>query len=146
MPLLRQDPIETPAGYSPTRLARKMSCDLSDSSWLLHLQAYSFVHRQTGTFLCGRWIWLHLTYQAAGDELRTRVVINFDREPDVSQPCCSTSRTGWSVDMPKTVFAFDKKSVESRGLDRLMCVMECSIRSVRRLIFSLKGPFAVEQY
>ena len=56
-----------------------------------------------------------LTYQAAGDELRTRVVINFDREPDVSTMLLDQPHR-LAIDMPKTVFAFDKKSIEPRGL------------------------------
>lgn len=84
-----------------------------------------------------------LTYQAAGDELRTRVVINFDREPDISTMLLDHPHR-LVVDMPKTVFAFDKKSVESRGLvDDVRYGMLDSERS--RLIFSLKGPFAVER-
>lgn len=84
-----------------------------------------------------------LTYQAAGDELRTRVVINFDREPDISTMLLENPHR-LVVDMPKTVFAFDKKSVEPRGLvDDVRYGMLDAERS--RLIFSLKGPFAVER-
>lgn len=84
-----------------------------------------------------------LTYQAAGDELRTRVVINFDKEPDVSTMLLEHPHR-LVVDMPKTVFAFDKKSVEPRGLvDDVRYGMLDTERS--RLIFSLKGPFAVER-
>lgn len=84
-----------------------------------------------------------LTYQAAGDELRTRVVINFDREPDISTMLLEHPHR-LVVDMPKTVFAFDKKSVEPRGLvEDVRYGMLDAARS--RLIFSLKGPFAVER-
>lgn len=84
-----------------------------------------------------------LTYQAAGDELRTRVVINFDREPDISTMLLEHPHR-LVVDMPKTVFAFDKKSVEARGLvEDVRYGMLDAARS--RLIFSLKGPFAVER-
>lgn len=84
-----------------------------------------------------------LTYQAAGDELRTRVVINFDREPDVSTMLLEQPHR-LVVDMPKAVFAFDKKSVEPRGLigDVRYGMIDAS-RS--RLVFTLKGPFAVER-
>jgi N-acetylmuramoyl-L-alanine amidase len=84
-----------------------------------------------------------LTYQAAGDELRTRVVINFDREPDISTMLLKHPHR-LVVDMPKTVFAFDKKYVEPRGLvgDVRYGMLDAE-RS--RLIFSLKGPFAVER-
>jgi N-acetylmuramoyl-L-alanine amidase len=84
-----------------------------------------------------------LTYQAAGDELRTRVVINFDREPDVSTMLLDQPHR-LAIDMPKAVFAFDKKSTEPRGL--ITDVRYGLIDDARsRLIFTIKGPFAVEQ-
>jgi N-acetylmuramoyl-L-alanine amidase len=84
-----------------------------------------------------------LTYQAAGDELRTRIVINFDREPDISTMLLDQPHR-LAIDLPKAVFAFDKKSVEPRGLitDVRYGLMDDQ-RS--RLIFTLKGPFVVEQ-
>ncbi|WP_418314229.1 N-acetylmuramoyl-L-alanine amidase [Phyllobacterium zundukense] len=84
-----------------------------------------------------------LTYQVAGDELRTRIVINFDREPDVSTMLLDQPHR-LAIDMPKAVFAFDKKSTEPRGL--VTDVRYGLIDDQRsRLIFTLKGPFAVEQ-
>ncbi|MGH7005815.1 MAG: N-acetylmuramoyl-L-alanine amidase, partial [Alphaproteobacteria bacterium] len=84
-----------------------------------------------------------LTYQAAGDELRTRVVINFDREPDISTMLLDRPHR-LVVDMPKAVFAFDKKSVGPRGIiDDVRYGLIDSTRS--RLILTLKGPFAVER-
>ncbi len=84
-----------------------------------------------------------LTYQAAGDELRTRIVINFDHEPDVSTMLLGDPHR-LAIDLPKTVFGFDKKSVEPRGL--ITDVRYGMIDSTRsRLIFTLKGPFAVER-
>ncbi|PSH62576.1 N-acetylmuramoyl-L-alanine amidase [Phyllobacterium brassicacearum] len=84
-----------------------------------------------------------LTYQAAGDELRTRVVINFDQEPDVSTMLLDQPHR-LAIDMPKAVFAFDKKSIEPRGL--ITDVRYGLIDDSRsRLIFTIKGPFAVEQ-
>ncbi|CAN7445798.1 N-acetylmuramoyl-L-alanine amidase [Phyllobacterium sp. LjRoot231] len=84
-----------------------------------------------------------LTYQAAGDELRTRVVINFDREPDISTMLLDQPHR-LAIDLPKAVFAFDKKSVEPRGLitDVRYGLIDAS-RS--RIIFTLKGPFVVEK-
>jgi N-acetylmuramoyl-L-alanine amidase len=84
-----------------------------------------------------------LTYQAAGDELRTRIVINFDHEPDVSTMLLGEPHR-LAIDLPKTVFAFDKKSVEPRGL--ITDVRYGMIDDSRsRLIFMLKGPFEVER-
>ncbi|QND53122.1 N-acetylmuramoyl-L-alanine amidase [Phyllobacterium sp. 628] len=84
-----------------------------------------------------------LTYQAAGDELRTRVVINFDKEPDISTLLLDQPHR-LAIDLPKTVFAFDKKSLEPRGIiDDVRYGMIDDARS--RLIFTLKGPFKVER-
>jgi N-acetylmuramoyl-L-alanine amidase len=84
-----------------------------------------------------------LTYQAAGDELRTRVVINFDREPDVSTMLLQNPHR-LVVDMQKAVFAFSRESVEPRGL--ITDLRYGLIDETRaRLIFSMKGPFAVER-
>lgn len=84
-----------------------------------------------------------LTYQAAGDELRTRVVINFDREPEVSTLMLDQPHR-LVIDLPKAVFAFDKKSLEPRGLiDDVRYGMIDDARS--RLIFTVKGPFSVER-
>lgn len=84
-----------------------------------------------------------LTYQAAGDELRTRVVINFDREPDVSTMLLQNPHR-LVVDMQKAVFAFSRESVEPRGL--ITDLRYGLIDEARaRLIFSMKGPFAVER-
>ena len=84
-----------------------------------------------------------LTYQAAGDELRTRVVINFDHEPEVSTMLLGEPHR-LAIDLPKTVFAFDKKSIELRGL--ITDVRYGMIDDSRsRLIFTIKGPFVVER-
>ncbi len=84
-----------------------------------------------------------LTFQVAGDELRTRVVINFDSEPDISTMLLEHPHR-LVVDLPKTVFAFDRKSVEPHGLvDDVRYGMLDAERA--RLIFSLKGPFSVER-
>jgi len=83
-----------------------------------------------------------LTYKMAGDDLRTRVVINFDRKPEVSEllldaPCRLV------IDLPETVFAFDKSSLAPKGLvDDVRYGLMSRGRS--RLILTLKGPFAVQ--
>ncbi|MEK1888307.1 MAG: N-acetylmuramoyl-L-alanine amidase [Phyllobacterium sp.] len=101
------------------------------------------VFLQGGTFTHAAGDLAALTYQAAGDELRTRVVINFDQEPDVSTMLLGDPHR-LAIDLPKTVFAFDKKSTEPRGL--ITDVRYGMIDDTRsRLIFTLKGPFAVER-
>lgn len=83
-----------------------------------------------------------LTYKAAGDELRTRVVIMFDEKPDVSSLLLADPYR-LVVDMPETVFAFDKKSLAPQGL--VTGVRYGLMNAGRsRLILTLKGPFAVD--
>lgn len=83
-----------------------------------------------------------LTYKVAGDDQRTRIIINFDRKPDVSKllldaPCRLV------IDLPETVFAFDKASLAARGLveDVRYGLMS---RGRSRLILTGKRPFSVE--
>lgn len=83
-----------------------------------------------------------LTYKAAGDALRTRVVIMFSAKPDVSS-LLLTNPDRLVIDLPETVFAFDKKSLSPHGLvtDVRYGLMN---KGRSRLILTLKGPFAVE--
>lgn len=83
-----------------------------------------------------------LTFRMAGDELRTRVVMMFDREPQVSTFLLEHPHR-LVINLPKANFGFDKKSLEARGL----------VTNVRyglvgndksRIILSLRGPFKVE--
>lgn len=84
-----------------------------------------------------------LTMRVAGDELHTRIVMVFDREPDVSSFILANPQR-FVVDLPKTVFAFDKgKAVEPRGL--VTDVRYGLVGEDRsRLILSFKGPFKVD--
>src|SRR5690606_1204441 len=83
-----------------------------------------------------------LTFRMAGDDLRTRVVVMFDREPKLSTLVLDNPHR-FVVDLPETRFGFDEKSLEARGLiSRVRYGLVGKGRS--RLILTLRGPFKVE--
>jgi N-acetylmuramoyl-L-alanine amidase len=82
-------------------------------------------------------------YKLAGDSERVRLVIQFDREPDI-QYLLLRGPHRLVVDLPETVFLIEPAQLKSRGL----------ITGVRygaredgssRMMFTAKGPFAVER-
>jgi N-acetylmuramoyl-L-alanine amidase len=82
-------------------------------------------------------------YKLAGDAERVRLVIQFDREPDL-QYMLLRGPHRLVVDLPETVFLIDPAELKPRGL----------IAGVRygpradgysRMMFTAKGPFAVER-
>ncbi|MEJ5019215.1 N-acetylmuramoyl-L-alanine amidase [Ochrobactrum vermis] len=78
----------------------------------------------------------------AGDDLRTRIVVMFDREPKLSTLLLNNPHR-LVVDLPETRFGFDDKSLEARGLvSRVRYGLVGKGRS--RLILTLRGPFKVE--
>ncbi|MGP3711475.1 N-acetylmuramoyl-L-alanine amidase [Brucella sp. RRSP16] len=83
-----------------------------------------------------------LTFRMAGDDLRTRIVVMFDREPKLSTLLLDNPHR-LVVDLPETRFGFDEKSMEPRGLvSRVRYGLVGKGRS--RLILTLRGPFKVE--
>ncbi|MFQ0812998.1 N-acetylmuramoyl-L-alanine amidase [Brucella anthropi] len=83
-----------------------------------------------------------LTFRMAGDDLRTRIVVMFDREPKLSTLLLDNPHR-LVVDLPETRFGFDEKSLEARGLvSRVRYGLVGKGRS--RLILTLRGPFKVE--
>ncbi|WP_407922019.1 N-acetylmuramoyl-L-alanine amidase [Brucella tritici] len=83
-----------------------------------------------------------LTFRMAGDDLRTRIVVMFDREPKLSTLLLDNPHR-LVVDLPETRFGFDEKSLEARGLvSRVRYGLVGKGRS--RLILTLSGPFKVE--
>lgn len=83
-----------------------------------------------------------LTFRMAGDDLRTRIVVMFDREPKLSTLLLDNPHR-LVVDLPETRFGFDEKSLEPRGLvSRVRYGLVGKGRS--RLILTLGGPFKVE--
>ncbi|MFK5637453.1 N-acetylmuramoyl-L-alanine amidase [Brucella sp. ZJ1_1] len=82
-----------------------------------------------------------LTFRMAGDDLRTRIVVMFDREPKLSTLLLDNPHR-LVVDLPETRFGFDEKSMEPRGLvSRVRYGLVGKGRS--RLILTLRGPFKV---
>jgi N-acetylmuramoyl-L-alanine amidase len=83
-----------------------------------------------------------LTFRMAGDELRTRIVVNFDREPEISTFFLQHPHR-LVIDLPRATFGFDQKSLEPRGL--VTNVRYGLIGDDRsRLILTLRGPFKLE--
>ncbi|WP_113368773.1 N-acetylmuramoyl-L-alanine amidase [Brucella intermedia] len=83
-----------------------------------------------------------LTFRMAGDDLRTRIVVMFDKEPKLSTLLLDNPHR-LVVDLPETRFGFDEKSLEPRGLvSRVRYGLVGKGRS--RLILTLGGPFKVE--
>ena len=83
-----------------------------------------------------------LTFRMAGDDLRTRIVVMFDREPKLSTLLLDNPHR-LVIDLPETRFGFDEKSIEARGLvSRVRYGLVGKGRS--RLILTLRGPFKVE--
>lgn len=83
-----------------------------------------------------------LTFRMAGDDLRTRIVVMFDKEPKLSTLLLDNPHR-LVVDLPETRFGFDEKSLEPRGLvSRVRYGLVGKGRS--RLILTLRGPFRVE--
>ncbi|MBO1023969.1 N-acetylmuramoyl-L-alanine amidase [Ochrobactrum sp. SD129] len=83
-----------------------------------------------------------LTYRMAGDDLRMRVVVMFDRKPEVSTLLLDNPHR-LVFDLPETRFGFDEKSLEARGIvSRVRYGLVGKSRS--RLILTLRGPFNVE--
>ncbi|TIT17903.1 MAG: AMIN domain-containing protein, partial [Mesorhizobium sp.] len=57
------------------------------------------------------------SYKMAGDATKTRIVINFDREPDIKW-FLLRGPNRLVVDLPATRFALNAKDVKPRGLVR----------------------------
>ena len=81
-------------------------------------------------------------YKMAGDATKMRIVINFDREPDVKW-FLLRGPNRLVVDLPRTRFALDAKDVKPRGLVRAVRYGDQGHGS--RLILTGKGPFAVDK-
>ncbi|TIS47715.1 N-acetylmuramoyl-L-alanine amidase [Mesorhizobium sp.] len=81
-------------------------------------------------------------YKMAGDATKTRIVMTFDREPDVKW-FLLRGPNRLVVDLPRTRFALDAKDVKPRGLVRAVRFGDQGQGS--RLILTGKGPFAVDK-
>ena len=83
-----------------------------------------------------------LTLRIAGDETRTRMVVNFDKEPEIASFMMSAPYR-LVVEMPESGFGFDESAISMHGLiDQVRYGKVGDGKS--RMIFTLKGPFKVE--
>jgi N-acetylmuramoyl-L-alanine amidase len=80
----------------------------------------------------------------AGDELRVRALIKFDREPKLSRLIISNPYR-LVIDLPETGFQFDPKMPLARGLisDVRFGTMQ---EGKSRIVLTAKGPFALDLF
>ena len=78
-------------------------------------------------------------YRMAGDAVHTRIVMEFDREPDVRW-FLLRGPNRLVVDLPRTDFTIGAKDLRPRGLVRLVRYGGLE-NSASRLIMTGKGPF-----
>ncbi|MER9882595.1 MULTISPECIES: N-acetylmuramoyl-L-alanine amidase [unclassified Mesorhizobium] len=83
-----------------------------------------------------------ISYKTAGDATKMRIVINFDREPDIKW-FLLRGPNRLVIDLPATRFALNAKDVKPRGLVRAVRYGELG-EGKSRLILTGKGPFAVD--
>ncbi|TIP46556.1 MAG: AMIN domain-containing protein, partial [Mesorhizobium sp.] len=81
-------------------------------------------------------------YKMAGDAIKMRIVVNFDRQPDVKW-FLLRGPNRLVIDLPRTRFALEAKDVKPRGLVRAVRYGDQGHGS--RLILTGKGPFAVDR-
>lgn len=82
-------------------------------------------------------------YKMAGDALRTRIVMQFDRQPDVKWFLLRGPHR-LVIDMPETGFAVDPRELDPCGL--ITAVRYGNLGAGHsRLILSTNGPFTVEK-
>ncbi|TIT86647.1 MAG: AMIN domain-containing protein, partial [Mesorhizobium sp.] len=82
------------------------------------------------------------SYKMAGDATKMRIVMTFDREPDIKW-FLLRGPNRLVVDLPRTRFAMSAKDVKARGLVRAVRYGDQGEGS--RLILTSKGPFAVDK-
>lgn len=82
-------------------------------------------------------------YRMAGDAVHTRIVMEFDREPDVRW-FLLRGPNRLVVDLPRTEFAIGARDLKPRGLVRLVRYGGLE-NNASRLILTGKGPFLVDK-
>ncbi|TIW36327.1 MAG: N-acetylmuramoyl-L-alanine amidase [Mesorhizobium sp.] len=82
------------------------------------------------------------SYKMAGDATKMRIIMTFDREPDIKW-FLLRGPNRLVVDLPRTRFAMSAKDVKARGLVRAVRYGDQGEGS--RLILTSKGPFAVDK-
>lgn len=81
-------------------------------------------------------------YKMAGDATKMRIVMNFDREPDIKW-FLLRGPNRLVVDLPRTRFAINARDVKARGL--VKAVRYGDLGQGSRLILTGKGPFSVDK-
>jgi N-acetylmuramoyl-L-alanine amidase len=84
------------------------------------------------------------SYKMAGDATKMRIVMNFDREPNVKW-FLLRGPNRLVVDLPSTNFAVNPKDLKARGLVKGVRYGALD-GGVSRLILTGKGPFAVDTF
>ncbi|TPJ39401.1 N-acetylmuramoyl-L-alanine amidase [Mesorhizobium sp. B2-5-13] len=82
-------------------------------------------------------------YKMAGDATKMRIVMDFDREPDIKW-FLLRGPNRLVIDLANTRFAIDAKDLKPRGLVKGVRLGELG-EGVSRLILTGKGPFAVDK-
>ena len=82
-------------------------------------------------------------YKMAGDATKMRIVLNFDREPDLKW-FLLRGPNRLVVDLKNTKFALDAKDLKARGLVKAVRLGDLG-EGVSRLILTGTGPFAVDK-
>ncbi|RWE30771.1 MAG: N-acetylmuramoyl-L-alanine amidase [Mesorhizobium sp.] len=82
-------------------------------------------------------------YKMAGDANKMRIVMDFDREPDIKW-FLLRGPNRLVIDLANTRFAIDAKDLKPRGLVKGVRLGELG-EGVARLILTGKGPFAVDK-
>ncbi|MBZ9707959.1 N-acetylmuramoyl-L-alanine amidase [Mesorhizobium sp. B2-1-8] len=82
-------------------------------------------------------------YKMAGDATKMRIVMDFDREPDIKW-FLLRGPNRLVIDLANTRFAVDAKDLKPRGLVKGVRLGELG-EGVSRLILTGKGPFAVDK-
>lgn len=83
------------------------------------------------------------SYKMAGDAAHMRVVMNFDREPELKWLLLRGPHR-LVIDLPDARFAIDAKDLKARGFIKSVRYGQMG-EGVSRLILSAKGPFTIEK-
>lgn len=83
------------------------------------------------------------SYKMAGDATKMRIVMDFDREPDIKW-FLLRGPNRLVIDLANTRLAIDAKDLKARGLVKGVRLGELG-EGVSRLILTCKGPFAVDK-
>lgn len=83
------------------------------------------------------------SYKMAGDATKMRIVMTFDREPEIKW-FLLRGPNRLVIDLPRTVFAINAKDVKARGLVKGVRYGDLG-EGASRLILTGKGPFSVDK-